>query len=786
MCDKCNLCKNIYCNDIEGFGNKTNPTYMVVSDWVRHEWVQHKRLFSGPVRQEMLNVFKATKIDPKQCFFTSLVRCPMIKGEKLFGKAKEGKPKKENIDACKDKLENEIKTLKPKVIIALGELTFNYFFPKLKLAEKRCQVLFHQEFNCYVVGIYHVETMTLTAEFDRIITKAFQQAKDLVTNPQKVLNPPPVKYVKILTIDGLKKVLERLKNVECFAYDIEASSLNQKEAKLLSIGISWKVNTGIAFPLYVKDTKKCEEMLKSAKDKFSHPIVDMDKEEVKRIKAEIIKVKKQIGQNPPLISYWGDKHNEVMGIVKEMFGVQCKKGGHNIDYDNKVLYYNGIEVKNATFDTMLMHHMLDEERPKDLDYLSWVDTDKGGYKMAKEQYLDTVNSSFAHIPLDVLLDYNAGDADTTLELYHKYKPMIIAEGMAHEFSKVRMPLLLELINVSITGMKVDREYLITAEKDLREKIATCETKIKTFLEKYYPKVQVIQETSEKGKDPLTRYFNIKSSADLKELIYEKMGVPATILTESGQPSTNETALVKLAKKHEIINDILEHRKSTKFMTTYTSGILDLCDSNDRVHPNFNLTGTSSGRMSCNNPNVQQIPRDSTIKNIFIPEQGYGILEVDFSQQELRCLAFLSGDPAMCDAYASGKDLHMELAKSIFNKKEEDVTKEERTIAKCCFDENSMILTPNGYVKAKDLGDSTVLTLDGKEQTQQHIFEKQQGYLITLSNGQKLRVTKNHKFKMFDTLKPYWKEASNLKVGDTLNLVTWATFDNINNYKREKC
>ena len=614
MCDKCNLCKNIYCNDIEGFGNKTNPTYMVVSDWVRHEWVQHKRLFSGPVRQEMLNVFKATKIDPKQCFFTSLVRCPMIKGEKLFGKAKEGKPKKENIDACKDKLENEIKTLKPKVIIALGELTFNYFFPKLKLAEKRCQVLFHQEFNCYVVGIYHVETMTLTAEFDRIITKAFQQAKDLVTNPQKVLNPPPVKYVKILTIDGLKKVLERLKNVECFAYDIEASSLNQKEAKLLSIGISWKVNTGIAFPLYVKDTKKCEEMLKSAKDKFSHPIVDMDKEEVKRIKAEIIKVKKQIGQNPPLISYWGDKHNEVMGIVKEMFGVQCKKGGHNIDYDNKVLYYNGIEVKNATFDTMLMHHMLDEERPKDLDYLSWVDTDKGGYKMAKEQYLDTVNSSFAHIPLDVLLDYNAGDADTTLELYHKYKPMIIAEGMAHEFSKVRMPLLLELINVSITGMKVDREYLITAEKDLREKIATCETKIKTFLEKYYPKVQVIQETSEKGKDPLTRYFNIKSSADLKELIYEKMGVPATILTESGQPSTNETALVKLAKKHEIINDILEHRKSTKFMTTYTSGILDLCDSNDRVHPNFNLTGTTSGRMSCNNPNCFDKETEVLTKN----------------------------------------------------------------------------------------------------------------------------------------------------------------------------
>lgn len=680
-CQKCNLGHNPYCNNMKGIGNSTNPTYMIVSDWVRHAWVANGRIFSGPVRQETLNTLKEAEIDIKDCYFTSLVKCPTIKGEKLFGKAKEGKPKKENIDCCKDILEQEINRMKPKVIIALGDLTFNFFFPKLKLAEKRCQVLYHEQYKCYVVGIYHLETMTLTAEFDRIIVKAFKQAKDAVCNPDKIFHPVQPKYVQILTIDGLKKVLERVKNVECFSYDVEASSLNQREAKLLSIGISWKVNTGIAFPIYVKDTKKCEEMLKSAKDKFSHPITDMDKEEVKRIKAEIIKVKKQIGQNPPLISYWGDRHNEVMGIIKEIFAVPCKKGGHNIDYDNKVLYYNGINVNNATFDTMLMHHMLDEERPKDLDYLSWVDTDKGGYKMAKEVYLDTVNSSFAHIPLNVLLNYNAGDADTTLELYHKYKPMIISEGMAHEFSQVRMPLLLELIKVSITGMKVNANYLINVKKELKENIKKSEDNIKKFLIKYYPKVQIIQESNEKGKDPLTKYFNIKSSADLKELLYEKMKAPKTILTESGEPSTNEAALIKLSKKYDIIKDILDHRKNTKFLDTYTDGILKLCDANGRVHANFNLTGTSSQRLSCDSPNLQNIPRESTIKKIFIPEKGYGIMEVDFSQQELRCLAFLSGDPAMCDAYANEKDLHMELAKSIFNKKEEDVTKEERSIAK---------------------------------------------------------------------------------------------------------
>ena len=771
-CTNCSLGGNVFCNNAPGLGNRKNPTYFIVSDWVRHEWVKQNKLFSGPVHTELVNVLKGAKIEISECFFTSLVRCPTIKGKGLAGKGKEGKPKKENIDKCSVFLDSEIRQMKPKVIIALGDLTFNYFFPKLKLAEKRCQILYHEGYNCYVVGIYHVETLTLTAEFDRIILKAFQQAKAVATNPRSALALPELKYKQAYTIECLKNVLKRVKEVPALAYDVEASSLNPREAKLLSIGLSWKVNTGVAFPIYIKDEDKCCSMLLEAHNKLSSTT---DKEEIKKIKESIKKLEREIGKNPPLKSYWGDKHEEVMEIVKEIFASPCKKGGHNIDYDNKVLYYNGVEVNNATFDTMLMHHMLDEERPKDLDYLSWVDTNKGGYKMAKEQFLSAINSNFAHIPLNVLLNYNAGDADTTFELYQKYKPMIISEGMAHEFAKVRMPLLLELIKVSITGMKVDREYLLTAEKELKEKVISSEAKIKKFLLKYYPKVQIIQETSEKGKDPLTRYFNVKSSADLKELIYEKMGVKATVLTESGQPSTNEAALIKMAKKHEIINDLLEHRKSTKFLTTYTNGILDLCDENSRVHPNFNLTGTSSQRLSCNNPNVQQIPRDSLIKKMFIPEKGYGIMEVDFSQQELRCLAFLSGDPAMCDAYANDKDLHMELAKSIFKKKEEEITKEERTIAKCCFDENSMILTPNGYVKAKDLGDSKVLTLDGKEQTQQHIFEKQQGYLITLSNGQQLRVTKNHKFKMFDALKPYWKEASNLKVGDVLGSVKWSVF-----------
>lgn len=676
-CALCYLNKNPYGRDVKGWGS-TTPTFMVVSDYIRKGWISTGfKSFCGPLYTLLNKMMTEVGIDQKDVYYTSLVKCPTATSLK---KGEDGKLKKEAVDYCSCKLEQEITQLKPKVIIACGQDALSYFFPNYKMAEKRCQILNDPKHNCVVIPIYNPEIMVTTAEFDRIIQKAFEQAYNYLYNKQKLACTEKLNYKRVTSLEMLKAVLNRVKEVEAFAYDVEASSLNPMEAKLLSIGISWKVNTGVAFPIYIVDSKEINKRLSLAS-------AEIDKakttEEKKKAKESFNKLEKEIGANPPLISFWGDHHAEVMDIVKQIFDAPCKKGGHNIDYDNKVLYYNGIEVNHVTFDTMLMHHMLDEERPKDLDYLSWVDTDKGGYKMAKEEYLDTIKKSYAHIPLDVLLDYNAGDADTTFELYLKYKPLLIQEGMAKEFATVRMPLLVELINVSITGMKIDRNYIDTVRVELLNKISDCENKLKEFLKSFYPNVKIIQDSKEKGSEAGVTYFNIKSSADLSDLIYNKMKVKATILTESGKPSTNEAALIKLSKKYPILSAILEHRKNTKFYDTYIKDMPSYMDKDDRVHANFKIATAVTGRMSVTDPALQTIPRDSTVKKMFVPEKGYGIMEVDFSQQELRCLAYLSNDTAMCRAYSQGKDLHMELAKSIFNKEEQDVTKEERTMAKCC-------------------------------------------------------------------------------------------------------
>lgn len=662
------LCHNPFCNCVQGYGSD-HPTYMIVSDWIRHSWVKHNRLFSGNVTPELDNVLKTSGIKKDECYFTSLVKCPTIKKQEKGRNEKEGNPKKDVIDVCSEYLKEEVLRKRPKVIIALGAFAFNYFFPKLSLAEKRCQPLWYEidlgnneKFGCYVVGIYHIENMVFTAEFDLIINKAFEQAYNLVNNPEKTKHPQ-VNYKRITTINGLLNVLKRVKEVPVFAYDLEASSLNHRKAKLLSIGISWKVNTGISFPIYVKDNELCDKLLNNVAPKERRSLAAT------------------LDKNPPLKSFWGDKHNEVMEIVKQIFAVPCKKGGHNTWYDNLVLHYNGVEVNNYAFDTMIMYHLLDEERPKGLDDLSWVLTDKGGYKMEKEKYLSTSESNYANIPVDVLLDYNSGDADCTFEIYTKLKPKIIETGVAKLFAKICMPLQKELMRASITGIKVDRQYVKDTQKLLGDRIKNAEDAIKKIAEQYYTKVVIITETAQKGKDPLTKYLNISSSKDLRELLFEKMGLKSVGLTESGADATNESALIKLGRKNDIAKLIMEHRKANKLKSTYLDGMLELLDENDRIHPSFNVAGTVTGRLTSYDINIQQIPRDKTIKRMFVPEEGYVIAEADMSQNELRVVAGLSDDPEMNRIYDTDGDIHAEVASTIFKKKIDEVEKEERSIAK---------------------------------------------------------------------------------------------------------
>ena len=382
----------------------------------------------------------------------------------------------------------------------------------------------------------------ITYEFDDIIYKAFEQAYNATYHPEKLVFPE-VKYLLVKDINMLRQVAERVKKVERIAYDLETNSITYTKAKILSIGISWAKNTAVAWPLWVKDEDACSKMLEGLESR------------------EKTKMATQIDHNPPLKKFWkDDEWDEVIKLTKEIFeNTPCKKGGHNTFFDNLVLHYNGIEVNNYTYDTMVMKHLLDEEREKSLDYCSWIYTDKGGYKMAKEVYLKSSESNYANIPLDVLLNYNAGDAAVTYELYDIFKPRIISENLTYEMGAIRMPLQRALMEACIYGMRVDRKYLRETNKKLTQEMAEIEAKMLPTLQKYYGKDVNIVSGKDEGK-MTGNDFNINSSDCLKDLLFNKMKLKSSGTTESGAPSTNESALLKLSRKGVEIADLILQRK----------------------------------------------------------------------------------------------------------------------------------------------------------------------------------------------------------------------------------
>ena len=580
-CTFCSLQNNQICIKAKGYGAE-HPKFMVVSDYMRRSWATKSMPFSGDVVSELQRVFKASNINPAEVYFTSLVKCASAKSLKY---GEDTKPKKDNITYCSAYLEKEIADKKPQVIIACGQIALEYFFPKLKMAEKRCQVLKDDKHNCLVVPIYNPEAMTTTAEFDRIITKAFQQAYNAVYDPEK-LKFPDVKYVKVTTLDMLRQVHNRIKEVDRIAYDLETNGVVYRTAKILSVGVSWAKNTGVSWPIWVKDQEACDKALDGLKG------------------SERLKMASKLDHDPFIKKFWkDDEFEEVMAITKDIFeNTKCKKGGHNTFFDNLILHYNGIEVNNYTYDTMVMKHLLDEDSEKSLDYCSWIYTDKGGYKMEKEKYLKSDKSNFANIPLDVLLEYNAGDAACTYELYDVFKPEILKEGLAYELAQIRIPLQKALMEACIAGMPVNMDYVRKTREDINKQLKELEEQLLPTIKKYYGDDVTIVSNSEEAKE-CKNPWNINSAQSLRDLFFNKLKCKSSGTTASGSQSTDESALLKLQRKGvKEAELILKRKKLFKYRTTYLDDIENILDENNRVHPSFSVTGTSSGRLSSSNPN----------------------------------------------------------------------------------------------------------------------------------------------------------------------------------------
>ena len=360
---------------------------------------------------------------------------------------------------------------------------------------------------------------------------------------------------------------------------------------------------------------------------------------------------------------------EYAEIVRPLFeDEKIAKIGQNIKFDLMVLRRLGITIRGRMYDTMILHYLLDPESRHNMNalaekYLNYkpieIETLIG--KGSKQLTMDLVN-------VERVKEYAAEDADVTLQLKQALYPMIEQIGLQHLYYEIEEPMIAVLADIEMAGVRIDSEALAVYAVELNRKLAELEAAIRT----------------EAGEPNL----NINSARQLGEVLFGKMRIAEKPkMTKTKQFCTDEDYLQLFARKHRIVDLILEYRGVKKLLSTYVEALPQLVNrSTGRIHTSFNQAVTATGRLSSTNPNLQNIPvRDDMgrrIRKAFIPsDDDHLLLSADYSQVELRLMAHLSGDESLIAAFEHGEDIHAATAAKLFNKTLDEVTSEERRRAK---------------------------------------------------------------------------------------------------------
>lgn len=364
----------------------------------------------------------------------------------------------------------------------------------------------------------------------------------------------------------------------------------------------------------------------------------------------------------------GDETALKLKILKPVFeNPEIRKIGQNMKFDIQVLANYGIEVKGSLFDTMIAHYLLEPDMRHNMNllaesYLSYSPVHIEsliGEKGANQRNMRSV-------PVDLIKEYAVEDADVTFQLKELFEPRLKAEGLSELSTGIEMPLISVLADMERTGVKLNQDNLKAIAAVLREDILSLEAEIQSLA----------------GME-----FNISSPKQLGEVLFIRLKLDDKArMTKTKQFNTSEEILQRLASRHPIIDKVLEYRGLKKLLSTYVEALPQLVDRNTgRIHTSYNQAVASTGRLSSNNPNLQNIPvrdeRGREIRKAFVPEAGKLFLSADYSQIELRLMAHLSGDSNMIGDFLSGNDIHAATASKIFGVDIKDVTREMRSRAK---------------------------------------------------------------------------------------------------------
>ncbi|UTO28407.1 DNA polymerase I [Bartonella harrusi] len=436
-------------------------------------------------------------------------------------------------------------------------------------------------------------------------------------------------YTTILDEEVLKEWLSEAQEQGFFAFDTETTSLDPMQAKLVGFSLALQPQKAAYIPL---------EHIEGGDDLLSRGRI-----------GEQIETQKALALLKPIL--------ENQAVLKI---------GQNIKYDFLVMKQHGIVIRSFD-DTMLLSYALDAGTlTHNMDDLSqrWLGHQPIAYKDLT--YNGKKITSFAQVDLKQATLYAAEDADVTLRLWQVLKPQLVAQRMTKIYERFDRPLIEVLARMEERGILVDRQILLRLSGELAQAAFVLEE-------------EIYQLAGEK--------FNLASPKQLGDILFGKMGLPGGTKTKGGQWSTSAQSLEELAADgHLLPRKIIDWRQLAKLKSTYTDALPSyILTKTGRIHTNYSLAITSTGRLSSSEPNLQNIPVRTTegrkIRAAFIAPKGHMLLSADYSQIELRILAHIANITALKEAFAQGQDIHAITASQMFGVEMKDMHSDIRRRAK---------------------------------------------------------------------------------------------------------
>jgi DNA polymerase-1 len=363
-----------------------------------------------------------------------------------------------------------------------------------------------------------------------------------------------------------------------------------------------------------------------------------------------------------------------------------KKLGQNLKYDLHIFANHGIALAGIHDDTLLQSYVLESHKPHDMDNLALRHLNVKTISYAEVVGKGAKQICFDQVDLDTATRYAAEDADITLQLHHALAPQIaVQSGLQHVYRDIELPSMQVLYTMERNGVLLDCDLLKIQSRELGEKLIALEAR-----------------AHEAAGQP----FNLNSPKQLREILFDKLGLPVKKKTPSGDPSTDEEVLQELALDYPLPKILLDYRGMAKLKSTYTDKLPQMVDRlTGRVHTNYSQAVAVTGRLASSDPNLQNIPvrtaEGRRIREAFVAHTGSRIVSADYSQIELRIMAHLSGDAGLLQAFANNEDIHRATAAEIFMVALADVDSEQRRYAKVI--NFGLIYGMSSFGLAKQLG-----------------------------------------------------------------------------------